>query len=194
MGSINCITPCTTPVGVFGLGGGAATISAGRNHTCALTATGTAKCWGKNEDGQLGTSNIQICSFDAPCIANPVQVMLEIDSDRDGCLDAQEGGIEPRVGGQRNSKDFWDFYDTNRDGAVSGLDFFGVLGRFNATGTAMSVEDALSPPPPPPAYHAAFDRTQPGPGDDPWRTGPADGSIAGTDFFAVLAQFNHDCR
>lgn len=45
------------PVDVEGLEDGVLTISAGVEHTCAITAEGGAKCWGSGENGRLGNDS-----------------------------------------------------------------------------------------------------------------------------------------
>ena len=56
-GSTSTVTTMGDSLAYVALGGNAAHIAAGRDHTCAIMSTGDVKCWGHNIRGQLGVGN-----------------------------------------------------------------------------------------------------------------------------------------
>ncbi|MEX0992430.1 MAG: choice-of-anchor Q domain-containing protein [Solirubrobacterales bacterium] len=134
----------------------------------------------------------------------------ERDSDKDGCADDAELGSEPALGGERDPLSLWDFMDVPtgsslaRDRAVAGGDISAIVARFGANdatpGQFDRSSDPLSTPNAPISpsgaranYHPAYDRGGTIPGGEPWDLKPADGSIAGGDISATVAQFGHNC-
>ena len=57
-----------TPIDVINLSNSVASIAVGYNHTCAVTATGAAYCWGSNSYGQLGTGTISTTGQSTPTL------------------------------------------------------------------------------------------------------------------------------
>ena len=53
----NSITNSKVPVDVVGLTSGVASLTGGTTHTCAVTTSGGAKCWGRDDNGQLGNNS-----------------------------------------------------------------------------------------------------------------------------------------
>ncbi len=47
-----------TPVAVVNLGGAAASLDAGGEHTCAVLQSGSGRCWGRNDNGMLGDGSL----------------------------------------------------------------------------------------------------------------------------------------
>lgn len=64
-----------TPAGLepIDLGGPATAIAAGLDHTCALLADGSVRCWGENEKGQLGLGHVDDVGItETPAQAGPL--------------------------------------------------------------------------------------------------------------------------
>jgi hypothetical protein len=150
--------------------------------TPTATSTATPTLTPKNPDGDT----------DGDTIANSV----DVDDDNDGCLDTEELGPNPALGGMRNPHDPWDLYDVpagptmTRDDRVTIWDISGVLNRFGSNGDPGA--DPHTPPPPQPAYHPAFDRSPLGSGEG-WQSTAPDGIISIGDITMVAGQFSATC-
>jgi hypothetical protein len=69
-------TNAAAPVAVQGLGGRAVAIAGGFQHTCAVLESGSVRCWGNNEYGELGNGTTTAFG-----VANPASVSVADISD-----------------------------------------------------------------------------------------------------------------
>ncbi len=81
----------TTPVEITALGNDVAAASVGWFHTCALTMTGSVKCWGQNDYGQLGDGTTTSRSVPADVVATPPYPVGDVNCD--GTIDAIDAAL-----------------------------------------------------------------------------------------------------
>jgi alpha-tubulin suppressor-like RCC1 family protein len=109
------------PVPVKGLGSGVQAVSAGGNHTCALTNTGAVKCWGFNLYGQLGNGTTTNSTTPVPVAGLASGVVAITLGGNDSCARTQGGAM--RCWGRGTEGQLGDGALTNRSTpvAVSGM-------------------------------------------------------------------------
>ena len=97
-GTVTASAPLAGPAAVAALpvsGGGSVTpqVTLGSNHTCALLSDGTVRCWGRNDNGQLGdgTTTDRL---------NPVQVLASGTAETDPVV---LGGVTQIAAGGSNT-------------------------------------------------------------------------------------------
>ncbi len=85
-----------TAVDVSGLSSGVSAIAAGSGHTCALTTSGGVKCWGRNDDGQLGDGSTtqRLTAVNANGLISGVSAIATGSTSTHTCAVSEGGGVK----------------------------------------------------------------------------------------------------
>jgi hypothetical protein len=82
------------PVGVVGLGSGAAAVSAGGSHSCAVTSADAVKCWGYNIWGELGEGTTTDSSVPVGVVGLDSGVVAASAGEVHSCAVTTAGGVQ----------------------------------------------------------------------------------------------------
>jgi alpha-tubulin suppressor-like RCC1 family protein len=110
-------TQSNVPVDVVGFTSGVQAVSAGDEHTCALASEGSIKCWGRNDDGELGDGTNEDSNV-------PVDIAkLLADVNCDGVVDSVDAVLVLQLSaGLIDSLACQSAGDANLDGSIDAID------------------------------------------------------------------------
>ena len=130
--------------------------------------TGTTPCGPDSDDDGL-VNGIEVLGGTNP---------NDKDTDDDGCSDGEETGIDRIFGGERDAKNFWDFFDVTGDKSVDLSDTLNVLTFFGDPGLPGTPGDLRD---------RQLDATG-------WRSAESNGGVDLTDALVALQQFGMGCQ
>ena len=90
----NTTTDRTTAVGVVGLSSGVASVSSGMWHSCAVTDTGSVKCWGRNDWGNLGNGTTSNSSTPVDVSGLNASAVKVVTTQYSSCALTSAGGVK----------------------------------------------------------------------------------------------------
>jgi subtilisin family serine protease len=130
-------------------------------------------------DAANGVTKCRVDALKAVLYAPPLCQTSPLDTDADGCSDAEEATFVPSLGGMRDASNPWDFFDVTADKAIDLVDTLNVLSFFGQAA--------------PPASPANLrDRYIPDLAQ-PWRTDEANNGVDLQDALANLKSFGNTC-
>jgi alpha-tubulin suppressor-like RCC1 family protein len=121
-----------SPVDVIGLTGGVAALAAGSDHTCAVTTSGAAQCWGTNNFGQGGYGSSDVSRATPSAVTGLASGVQSISAGRaDTCALLAAGGV--KCWGLNSSGQLGDGTTTNRSTPVDVTGLAGALRTANGS-------------------------------------------------------------